>query len=156
LGTSVRQRPGDFIWDDAAIETLKEKYAAGTSVTRIAHEMGCSRDGVVMTIFRQNFPPRPPAPVAPPVEDSKIRNRATTTLPPLPALDGEAETVVDPRLLAFDRRRGCEWPLWSHTARQPTHEYCGLPRVTGRPYCWKHSIESSSGRATSIKLPSWV
>lgn len=34
-------------------------------------------------------------------------------------------------------RRGCQWPMWPHSAR-PNHEYCGARCRPESSYCEKH------------------
>jgi hypothetical protein len=144
-----RQRAADFVWSDEANEMLKEKYALGISVTRIAREMGCSRDGVAMQVYRLKLPtPALPAPVEKPVEEPKIRIGSMTTLPPIPGVS-DLPVTAQP---VFPRRRGCEFPLWPHGAR-PDHRSCDAPRLFGQPYCAKHQAICTNGRGSVIKWP---
>lgn len=49
------------------------------------------------------------------------------------------ETGITPLFQASDfplpPAHSCAWPLWADV---PTHEYCGEPVHTGRPYCLEH------------------
>jgi hypothetical protein len=140
-------RPGDFDWTDDSVTELRMRWHRGDSTTKISCDMGVSRGGLIGMAHHLDLPTRPRTPVEPAtVEEPKIRCGSRHTLPQV------AETAPAPAPLLLDTGRSgvCNWPLWPHDARRPTHEYCGAPRVRG-PYCAEHAALSVSGAAPSLR-----
>jgi hypothetical protein len=148
-----RHRPGDFDWTDEAVADLKRRYALGHATTRIAFEMGCSRDGVVSKIARTDMPPRlsppEPAPVVPLLP--RIKVGSLMTLPPLAAAAPQGALDAPLERAATRGRSRCEFPLWSHTVR-PTFAFCDAPRARGS-YCEEHAALCCSATPTPIRIP---
>jgi GcrA cell cycle regulator len=150
-----------MLWTAEAVEDLKRLALAGKSASRIAAELGGSRNAVIGKASRIGIklnggggrltsgaapgragrPQWATARYAPPNADRGAHGVAARGLSPVEGRGawtfGEAEIGAMRRLRFEDiREAACRWPLGD--PRSGEFAYCGLTRAKGQSYCAGH------------------
>jgi GcrA cell cycle regulator len=133
---------GEFLWDEAAIERLKELWADGYSGSEVAERMGegltrCAILGKVHRLGLRRGPrmkvarllvKKPPKKVAP-------REVSRPEMPPMRPDLRPPEPTAPGTLSLLDLRPGqCHWP----TGDSVPYTFCAAPQEAGSSYCEIH------------------
>lgn len=105
-------------WTEERLETLKDLWAKGLSITQIGLKIGVSRNAVVGKVHRMGLPKR----------QSPI---ARSSKPPMPKRRKSAPIG----LTEWDRNKCC-WPIGD--PKSDNFHFCGDKPEEGRPYCHHH------------------
>lgn len=119
--TNSRQK---LTWSEERVRKLRELWISGLNATQIAAELGISRNAVIGKVHRLG-----------------LSDRSNPAL--IEAF--EALAVADdgppPRKLSLlelnQHENVCHWPVGDPGS--PEFFFCGLPSITGLPYCARHS-----------------
>ena len=126
------------IWDEEAVNLLRELLAEGKSFVLIGKEMGVSRASAIGKAHRLGIRGHKPT--------ETLRVKAAT-----PAPEIVEPMVVDHRCSILSlTNKTCRFPLWEMDTSQKF--YCGAPGAdfdARVPYCRQHSVVASSVRQSS-------
>lgn len=147
---------GASSWTDEVIATLRDRHAAGRTMSEIvidiwiAHGVSVSRNAVISKVHRLHMPARKsqenrvPKPKAErPKRERKPRLVAPRPRPapklvvvPKPTAPPVPEPIGREGVLFLDHREGqCRWPLWDFLTPFSGKRFCGEPVAGKAPYC---------------------
>jgi GcrA cell cycle regulator len=129
-------------WTEILEEELRQRWAAGTSATVIAKELGngITRNAVIGKANRLNLPPHKRAnsaepPTRRPYKQRKVRVLITRQLPPEPPEVPRPPKMRRLALLDLEPHH-CRWPV-GNPAR-PDFFFCAADTYDGAVYCPWH------------------
>jgi len=148
----------DYCWNDDRVARLKTLWADGFSASQIADRLGgMTRNAVIGKVHRLGLsgrativrlknkrPPRPSRPRLAPLP----ANAAPVVFPKRPSITKFAALPLpvpnkddDGRVAFADLEESqCQWIVGD---TRPVAMCCGLPRVTGKPYCANHTTRAT-------------
>ncbi len=157
-------------WNEEIIARLRGLWSEGLSTAEIGRRMGISKNAVVGKAHRLNLPPRPSpirrdgaAPGNAPPRSAPPRRMTGPTLPPLPAVPGQAAgttapppaapvtvrpaprpalpvsrpVAVRPAPFRSGRMASCCWPIGEPGTK--AFHFCDAEALAGKPYCAAHA-----------------
>ena len=126
-------------WSDKKVEKLYKLFSDGVGLSKIAENLGVSKNAVVGKISRMGWPRRP-NPVKREPSDAP-KSPAATQKPTRAASEQAARLPIPTQPLAPavlrpnpHRQAPCSWP----TSDGRPWTFCGAPSAAGKPYCEAH------------------
>lgn len=124
-----------WAWTEERLARLRELEAMGWPTSRIAAEMGTTKNTVTGKLSRLGLRRR----MASTIGEVPLP-KAFIPRPPLPvwASLGHVTIQREPRkvLITSLEAHHCRWPLDLYLENIPV--FCGLPKIEGSPYCYGH------------------
>ena len=117
-------------WTEERLETLKNLWKEGLSISQIGEKLGVTRNAVAGKAHRLGLPKRQ-SPIS--ASGSVARTKSKKT---------EEITSDLPLRLALRKinwsRSKCVWP--SGDPKTTDFSFCGEPIEPGKPYCYEHCV----------------
>lgn len=143
---------GASSWTDELIATLRDRHAAGRTMSEIvidiwtAHGVSVSRNAVISKVHRLHMPARKsqePRVSKPRAETAKREHKPRSFAPkpklvvvPKPVAPPIPEPIGREGVPFLDHREGqCRWPLWDFLTPFSGKRFCGEPVAGKGPYC---------------------